>query len=331
VCKMLCRTLQLAALAAFLLGTLPAKTQEPVVQSSDFFVTTSDNISIHVHRKIGAHPAKIPVLLIHGSWCDGRVWDFPGRSVMDYLAVRGYDVYTLDMRGMGQSVYSANYSTIVLETRLQDAIAVASYIVTNTGRAPVVMGWSQGGVITGMLASYAAVHAPQLVAGVGLFSVGEGPFTTPAPFQQPIQVLVNTAISNGTFKFPLTPSEYFAAVFGIDPITGMPTISSSAFTTYLTFTEPDAVFVILEEAGALPFFTTSPLAPAWARIQIPALVVDGALDLLVGTDHAQALFDALGSAKKQLIVFPRNSHAWFLEDNFAATHRVFNRFLAQFH
>ena len=110
----------------------------------------------------------------------------------------------------------------------------------------------------------------------------------------------------------------------------MPTISSGAFATYLTLTEPDAVYVILEEAGAAPFFTTSPPAPAWRTIQVPALVVDGALHLLVGTDHAQALFDALGSAKKQLIVFPRNSHAWFLEDNFAATQRVFNRFLAQF-
>ncbi|PYT66337.1 MAG: hypothetical protein DMG39_27035 [Acidobacteria bacterium] len=329
MCRLLCRTLQLAALVAVLLGTSPAKAQEPVIQSSDFFVNTSDNISIHVHRKIAAN-GKIPVLLIHGTWCDGRVWDFPGRSVMDYLAVRGYDVYALDMRGMGQSVYSANYSTISLESRLQDAIGVVSYIVANTGRAPVVIGWSQGGVITGMLASYAAVHAPQLVAGVGLFSVGEGPFTVPAPFQQPIQVLVNTAITNGTYKFPLTPSEYFAALFGTDPITNMPTISSGAFATYLTLTEPDAVFVILEEAGALPFFATSPPTPAWGTIQVPALVVDGALDPLVGTDHAQVLFDELGSAKKQLIVFPRNSHGWFLENNFAATQRVLDRFLAQF-
>ena len=80
VCKLRRTTLQLAALAAFLLGTLPAKAQEPVVQSSDFSVPTSDSILIHVHRKIAANPAKVPVLLIHGSWCDGRVWDFPGRS-----------------------------------------------------------------------------------------------------------------------------------------------------------------------------------------------------------------------------------------------------------
>jgi len=29
--------------------------------------------------------------------------------VMDYLAVRGYDVYALDLRGMGTSDHPANY------------------------------------------------------------------------------------------------------------------------------------------------------------------------------------------------------------------------------
>lgn len=335
--KSLCRLL-LFALAAFLLGTLPAQAQEPVVQSSDFFVNTSDDISIHVHRKIGANPAKVPVLLIHGTWCDGRVWDFPGRSVMDYLAVRGYDVYALDMRGMGQSVYSGSYSTIFLESRLNDAIAVAGYIFSNTNRSPVVIGWSQGGIITGMLASYAAAHAPQLVAGVGLFSVGNGPFVTPREFQKPINDLVSASFANNSFEFALTPVDgltssemYFAAVFGTDPITGQPTISTDAFGTFLTFTEPDAVFAVLEEAGAIPFFGASPLAPAWGSIQVPALVVDGALDLLtLNGDNAQSLYDALGSGRKQLMVLPRNGHAWFLEDNYAATRRVLDRFLSQF-
>jgi pimeloyl-ACP methyl ester carboxylesterase len=326
--KFLRRTLQLTAVAAFLMGSL-TKAQQPLVQSSDLFVTTSDNVRIHLHRKVAANPAKIPVLLIHGTWCDARVWDFPGRSVMDYLAVRGYDVYALDMRGMGQSIYSGSYSNISLETRLQDAIAVASYIVTNTRRSPVVIGWSQGGVITGMLASYAAAHAPQLVAGVGLFSVGDGAFLIPPALQPEIQGLITTAIASGTFKFALNPSDYFG-IFGIDPVTNQPTISADAFATFLTLIDEDALPAILEEAGIVPFFTASPLAPAWGTIQVPALVVDGSLDPLVGADNAQALFNALGSAKKQLIVFPRNSHGWFLEDNFNATQRVLNRFLAQF-
>jgi alpha-beta hydrolase superfamily lysophospholipase len=68
----------------------------------------------------------------------------------------------------------------------------------------------------------------------------------------------------------------------------------------------------------------------WGNITVPALVVDGALDLLVGEDLADALFVSLGSTNKKLIVFPRNSHGWFLEDNHDATMRVFDHFLAQF-
>lgn len=327
--KTLCR-LSLFALAALLLGTLPARAREPVVQSSDFFVTTSDNIPIHVHRKMATNPAKLPVLLIHGTWCDGRIWDFPGRSVMDYLAVRGYDVYALDMRGMGQSVYSGSYFAIDLISRLNDAIAVANYIVTSTGRAPVVIGWSQGGVITGMLAS----SAPQLVAGVGLFSVGAGPFVVPPPFA-PLVAQLQQLAAGGVDRFPLNADQFYALGFGTDPITGKPTMSPDVFATLVsldfaspTASDADSIAAIGELIS--PLFFMSPAAPAWGTIQVPALVVDGALDQLVGGDNAQALYDALGSGRKQLMVFPRNGHGWFLEDNYAATQRVLDRFLSQF-
>jgi pimeloyl-ACP methyl ester carboxylesterase len=321
--------------ATFLMGGLPAAGQEPSVQSSDFFVSTSDNISIHVHRKMSANLSKIPVLLIHGTWCDGRVWDFPGRSVMDYLAVRGYDMYALDMRGMGESAFARSYFQIDLIGRVQDAIAVANYIVNSTGRAPVVMGWSQGGVITGMLATV----APKLVAGIGLLSVPAGPFIVPPAFGSLPQELQQLA-QNGVDRFPLTPDQFYALAFGTDPITSKPTMSPVAFATLVslefatpTQSQADSIAAIGELVS--PAFFSSPAGPAWTGIQVPALVVDGALDPLVGADQAQALFDALGSvvpqpANKQLIVFPRNSHGWFLEDNFDATMRVFDRFLSQF-
>jgi len=94
-------------LAIFLIGILTARAQQSVVQLPDIYVT-SDNYSIHVSHKAGAHPSKVPVLLIHGSWGNAQTWDFPGRSVMDYLAVRGYDLYALDLRGYGQIYTKAN-------------------------------------------------------------------------------------------------------------------------------------------------------------------------------------------------------------------------------
>jgi pimeloyl-ACP methyl ester carboxylesterase len=157
-------------LAAFVMCVVPAHAQLPI-QSSDFFLTTPDSVSIHVHRKVigsvGGGFAGASVLLVHGTFGDARTWDFPGRSVMDRLAAEGYDVYALDLRGMGSSDKPANYFTIDIVNRVTDAATVAGYILATTHHAPVVLGWSQGGVITGLLAA----NAPQLVAGVG-FLVG---------------------------------------------------------------------------------------------------------------------------------------------------------------
>jgi pimeloyl-ACP methyl ester carboxylesterase len=319
--------LRFLALAILVMSTLPAhaQLQQPAIESSDFSVRTSDGVNIHVHRKVGPAPNKVPVLLIHGTWGDGRTWDFPGRSVMDRLAVQGYDVYALDLRGMGSSdkpVPPANYLSIDIVTRVNDAAAVATYIVTTTGRAPVVMGWSQGGVITGLLAA----QAPQLVAGVGFFSVPEDGFNVPQDLL--IAFLNIIATMPGIDKLVPTSDQIREVAFGTDPITGKPTISADALATFVSLSEADSVLVVEEEIS--PLFFNAALVPAWPKIHVPALVVDGALDVLVGADRAQALFSALGSTNKQLVIFPRNSHGWFLEDNHDANLRVVDKFLSRF-
>ena len=88
------RLLRFLVLAMMLINSVPARAQQSVVHLPDIYVT-SDNYSIHVSHKAGAQPSKVPVLLIHGSWVNSQTWDFPGRSVMDSLAVLGYDVYAL--------------------------------------------------------------------------------------------------------------------------------------------------------------------------------------------------------------------------------------------
>ncbi len=300
------------SISIFFMLAVDASAKNSIV-SSDFLVNTADSVSIHVHRKVGTKGSKLPVLLIHGTWVDGRTWDFPGRSVMDYLAANGYDAYALDLRGMGSSDHPTNYSTIDILNRVQDAAAVATYIVANTGRVPVVAGWSQGGVTAGLLAA----SAPQLVAGVGFFSVPADGYFVPPQFVP----LLQSVVSRGVDRYLPSPDVLFAIAFAIDPLTGQPTISPGAFATFVSLSQPDSVRAILESVS--PDFFAAALLPAWPKIKVPTLVVDGALDLLVGKVRAQALFDALGSKQKQIVILPRNGHGWFLEDSFA-------QFLAQF-
>ncbi|PYU81712.1 MAG: hypothetical protein DMG50_15005 [Acidobacteria bacterium] len=329
------RLLRFLVLAMMLINSVPARAQQSVVHLPDIYVT-SDNYSIHVSHKAGAQPSKVPVLLIHGSWVNSQTWDFPGRSVMDSLAVLGYDVYALDLRGMGGSLPApaipTDYFPIDILGRVRDAAAVAGYIRNNTGRVPVVIGWSQGGLITGLLAASDPQH--QLAAGVGLLSTAPGGFVIP---QNLFGDVPRILFSQFPEALAPTQSEIDEIIFGTDPLTGKSTISPDALAIFSSspFLQPDSSIAVVEEVNICPL---SPpvvnVCPAqtlpWGNITVPALVVDGALDLLVGEDLANTLFESLGSTNKQLIVLPRNSHGWFLEDNHHATMRVFDHFLSQF-
>jgi pimeloyl-ACP methyl ester carboxylesterase len=307
------------------LGTEPAAAAPSIIQSRGFLIETSDDISIHVREKVcSGGTSKVPILLVHGTWQNSQIWDFPGRSVMDHLAKNGYDVYALDMRGMGESERPPdppNYNTIHLLDRVNDLEAVASHIKNTTGRPPVVLGFSQGGALTGVLAA----SRPDLVEGVGLFSVPANGFFVPPKFQE----LAARLVASGEDHFLPLPEDVYTLGFGFDPVTGRPTISDAAFGTYYSLSEPDSVQVILEMMS--PDFFQATITPSWSRIQAPALVVDGAQDLVVGEERARALYGALGSENKDLIIFNRNAHAWFVEDNYKATQsQAFDEFLEQF-
>jgi pimeloyl-ACP methyl ester carboxylesterase len=311
------------------LGTEPATAAPSTIQSKDFFVETSDGVSIHVSEKVrSGGTKKVPILLVHSLWNNSRSWDSPGRSVMNYLATNGYDVYALDLRGMGKSerpLPPADYNSIHLLDRVKDVEAVASYIKNDTKntthRPPVVLGYSQGGALTGVLAA----SRPDLVSGVGLFSVPANGFILPLKYQ----ILAGELVANGEDHFLPVPDDIRELDFGVDPVTGRPTISNEAFEAHYALQEEDSVQATLELAS--PEFYQAAITPSWAKIKGPALVVDGALDLTVGEESATALYNALGSKNKNLIIFKRNAHAWFLEDNYKATQsQAFDEFLEQF-
>jgi|SRR5215211_2544038 len=311
-------------------GAEPAAAAPSTIKSKDFSVETSDGVSIHVSEKVvrSGGTNKVPILLVHSLWNNSQSWDSPGRSVMNYLATNGYDVYALDMRGMGKSerpLPPADYNSIHLLDRVKDLEAVASYIKNTpkntTHRPPVVLGYSQGGALTGVLAA----SRPDLVSGVGLFSVPANGFILPLKYQ----ILAGELVAQGEDHFLPVPDDIRELDFGVDPVTGRPTISNEAFETHYSLQEADSVQATLELAS--PEFYQAAITPSWAQIKAPALVVDGALDLTVGEESATALYNALGSKNKDLIIFERNAHAWFVEDNYESTQsQAFDEFLEQF-
>jgi pimeloyl-ACP methyl ester carboxylesterase len=129
-------------------------------------------------------------------------------------------------------------------------------------------------------------------------------------------------ILSGVDRFLPTEAEINEITFG-------PLMSSQAEDTFFSISDPDSVMA-LEEAAS-PLFFNAALVPAWPAIHVPVLIGDGALDPLVGKQSSQALFNALtGTTNKHLVIFPFNSHGWFLEDNHDITMLAVDLFLLQF-
>lgn len=147
--------------------------QSPLVKRSDFYVSSDPGTQIFV-REVCAEPplgAQAPVLLIHGARVPGVAsFDLPvpGGSLAADLALAGYRVYILDVRGYGKSTRSrefdlspdANPPLVRSPEALQDIGAVIRDIRRrNHQRKVALLGWAVGGSWAGY---YASLHSDQL-------------------------------------------------------------------------------------------------------------------------------------------------------------------------
>jgi pimeloyl-ACP methyl ester carboxylesterase len=88
-----------------------AEAGDAAIATEDFFVPSdTTGIDLHLRHKRLTHVQKFPgertVLLMHGAtFSSGSLFDAPvgGASFMDQLAVAGFDVYAVDVRGYGAS------------------------------------------------------------------------------------------------------------------------------------------------------------------------------------------------------------------------------------
>lgn len=102
-----------------------------------------------------------PVILLHGSFSNRGFWlSAKGDGLARHLLEQGFDVWLMEMRGHGLSPRNQDYLTNTLERYvLSDIPAVNAFVSEKSGRAPVWVGHSLGGVV---IAS--AVAAGQLAA-----------------------------------------------------------------------------------------------------------------------------------------------------------------------
>lgn len=147
--------------------------QERLTTDEVFLVTTRDLWKIRVCRYRKGRTSGQPVLLVHGANVNQHNFTSPrGSSLVDYLAERGFDCWTVDLRGCKSSVapFERHRGQITTDDYLNDDIpTVIQFIQQETGYARVhYCGHSMGGML---LYAYALKHGSEAIAsGVTLGS-----------------------------------------------------------------------------------------------------------------------------------------------------------------
>lgn len=112
----------------------------------------------------GAAPTHAPLVLLHGYGQNRYAWHLPSRSLFNYLARSGFDVFNLELRGHGRSRHlGAHPPKRISEFVEHDVPAAIDEVQRLSGGRPVyLMGHSLGGLI-----SYAsAAKLQSRIAGV---------------------------------------------------------------------------------------------------------------------------------------------------------------------
>jgi len=161
----------LACLAAgVVFAGVSAQAKTVKLQTTDAMIPSDDaGIQLFVRNKHPAGQTKFSadkiLLFVHGATYPAETaFDLPieGKSMMDLIAARGYDVYLVDVRGYGRSSRPAEMSQPpsankpIVQTRVaaKDFGTAVDYILKKRGVSKInVMGWSWGTSTVGLYTS----------------------------------------------------------------------------------------------------------------------------------------------------------------------------------
>jgi pimeloyl-ACP methyl ester carboxylesterase len=136
------------------------------IQRKDFFIASDPGIRLFVREVTASHvTSHFPILLIHGARISGIAsFDLPvpGGSLAADLAMRGFDVYVMDVRGYGRSTRpaemdespSAHPPLVRSNEAVRDIGTTVEWIAHRDHVSAVVLfGWATGAQWAGYYAS----------------------------------------------------------------------------------------------------------------------------------------------------------------------------------
>jgi pimeloyl-ACP methyl ester carboxylesterase len=333
---------KLLVAAAVMVMATTAAAQDVKIASEDLRVPHGAGVEIFVRNRrpdgVSSFKSDRIAIMMHGATYPGTAFDLKlsGKSWMDYMAERGFDVYALDLPGYGMSTRPASMDAPADQNppfmQTPDATkalgTVVDYVLKRRGADKVnLVGWSWG---TSISASYTAENQGK-VARLALYA----PVwlrTTPSLVQVQGKVGAYRVVSRDQAlgrwltgvpeekKAALIPAGWFDAwadaSFATDPKGEGKTLRA-----------PNGVV-----QDGLDYWGATPPKPMYdpAKITSPVLLVLGEWDRDTPLYMAQTLYPLLTNAAwKRHVVLSEATHTVVMEKNRMLLLRTVQQFLEE--
>jgi pimeloyl-ACP methyl ester carboxylesterase len=315
----------------FLTLASAAAAEEPKLDTESYRIPAADpGIELYIRNK---HPAGVTsfaadkiLLYVHGAtYPSETAFDLPvgGRSMMDYVAQHGYDVYLVDVRGYGGSTRppemdrpaAENGPIVDTPVAVKDVGSAVAHILQRRGVAKInLMGWSWG---TAIMGTYTTEHndkvnrlvlyAPEWIFSTRPIIGGDGPlgaYRTVSKDAAKARWLTGVPEDK---KADLIPSGWFEqwadATWETDP--------AGSRQTPPVLRAPNGVLQDLRT-----YWTAGKAQYDPASIRVPTLIIHAEWDSDLPSYQAQAYFARLTNVPyKRFIEIGEGTHTVMLERN----------------
>jgi len=314
------------------------------VETEEFTISSRlPNVELYIRNKHPHTLSEVPtgktVLFLHGaSYPAHSSFDLPidGQSWMDWLASRGYDVYSLDMAGYGKSGHppemkqtaEANPPVVDTSQAVEDLTRAVDFILSRRNIDKLVLvGWSWGATVAGSYANTnqsrverLVLYAPQWLRDVtppgdaDLARVPAWRSVDPREARDIWLKAVPEAKRDAVLPKAVF-STWMAATVASDSDPAVPG----------TVRAPNGVVL-----DTMRFWASG--KPRWnpERLSIPALVIQGEWDAEAPPSMGMVVFNKLThSPFKRYVMVGETTHAALFETNRVQLYRAVQEFLEE--
>ncbi len=330
-------------------GAAPQGPARPVaagdVVLEEFMIGSSeDGVELYIRNKhktdlYDVRPDRA-VLFVHGASYPGHSsFDLAldGVSWMDWLARRGYDVYSLDLRGYGRSTRpkamaaapEAHPPIVDTQAAVADVTRAVEFVLSRRGLGRMTLvGWSWGATVTGSYTAQNSGKVDRLVLYAPQW-LREGQ-TAPTDLD-PAKVGAWRAVAPHEAR-----ERWLKAVPEARRETVLPKASFELWARQTLASDPEGA---AKGTVRAPNGVVSDALRSWAvgkplwvpsRVSVPTLVVQGEWDAEVSPAMAQAMFGQLtGAPVRRYVMIGEATHAALIEKNRLQLFKVVQTFLEE--